>query len=65
MTVEALYWKNHVKYKREYDTVDEAAEMMLESWSMGWLNPIGILENGDMVLCHDDILEWGEDDEAV
>lgn len=65
MAFEARYLKNHVEYRESYDTAEEALSMMKFGFEMLWLQPLGIWEDGDKILSHDDVLEYGEDDETI
>lgn len=48
----------------EFQTEQSAVEFLIVKAYFGH-NPLGVWEDGDKILSHDDILEWGEDDETI
>lgn len=60
MTVEARYMKYCRECRETFSTVEEAVAALYMGWEQLYLNPLGVWENGDKVLSHDDVLEWGE-----
>lgn len=48
-----------------FGSVSAAVEFLLEELEVVGAYPLGVWEGDEKILSHDDVLEYGEDDETV